>query len=319
MPEEEEPKWKKNFIVVDHINPYLMPNAPDIYVEPRAKPFFKVPNMIKGSQPTDNGNLLLTPEEKDELIKKNPRAEKWIRPYVGSKEFIQRIARYCLWLEGCPPDELRKMPLVYERVKKVREFRLASKKAATQRDADTPTLFQERRQPTTDYLLIPSVSSELRKYIPIGYMDANTIVSNLAFALPDADLFLFGVLTSSVHMAWVRMVCGRLESRYRYSATLCYNPFPFPLYYLDDWKPRVERTAQKILDARKNYPNASYADLYDEVSMPYDLRKAHEENDLAVLSFYGKLKPEMSELEMQIKLLHMYAALRQDFGEDEEE
>ena len=150
-------------------------------------------------------------------------------------------------------------------------------------------------------------------------MDANTIVSNLAFSIPNADLFLFGVLNSSVHMNWVRMVCGRLRTDYRYSATICYNPFPFPLYYPDSWKPRVEKTAQKILDARKNYPNASYADLYDEISMPYDLRKAHEENDLAVLSLYGRLTPEMDELEMQVALLYMYAALREDFGEDEEE
>ena len=168
-------------------------------------------------------------------------------------------------------------------------------------------------------MLVPEVSSERRRYIPIGYMDSNTIVSNLAFAIPDADLFLFGVLTSSVHMAWVRMVAGRLKSDYRYSNTICYNPFPFPLFYADEWKPRVEKTAQKILDARANYPNASYADLYDEVSMPYDLRKAHAENDLAVLSFYGRLKPKMSEMEMQVALLYMYDALIKHFGEDEDD
>ena len=318
MPRIYDDKYPNGFIEVDHINAYLLP-APDIYVSPRSTPFFRVPSMIKGSQPTDDGNFLLTPEEKDELIIKNPYAEKFIRPFVGSKEFIRRIERYCLWLEDCTPDELHKMPLVYQRVKNVREFRLKSKKAATQRDADKPTLFQEIRQPKTDYLLVPSVSSELRKYIPIGYMDANTIVSNLVFAVPDADLFLFGVLTSSVHMAWVKMVCGRLTSRIRYSNTICYNPFPFPLFYPDAWKPRVEKTAQKILDARKNYPNASYADLYDEISMPYDLRKAHEENDLAVLSLYGRLTPEMDELEMQVALLYMYQELREDFGENEEE
>ncbi|MBQ6297282.1 MAG: hypothetical protein IJK81_06275 [Selenomonadaceae bacterium] len=317
MPRIYDDKYPNGFIEVDHINGYLLP-GPDIFVYPRPTPFFRVPHMIKGSQPTDDGNLLLTPEERDELIIKNPYAEKFIRPFVGSKEFIRRIERYCLWLVDCTPDELRKMPLVYQRAKNVREFRLKSKSAQTRKDADKPMLFQGIRQPTTDYLLVPSVSSERRRYIPIGWMDANTIVSNLAFAVPDADLFLFGVLTSSVHMAWVKLVAGRLRNDYRYSNTICYNAFPFPLFYADEWKPRVEKTAQKILDARANYPNASYADLYDEVSMPYDLRKAHEENDLAVLSFYGRLKPEMSEMEMQVALLYMYDALLEHFGEKDD-
>ena len=311
--EPEEYSRKNNFVSVEHINPYLLP-APDILVEARSTPFFRVPEMRKGSQPTDDGNFLLTPEERDELIAKNPRAEKWIRPFVGSKEFIRNIPRYCLWLIGCPPDELRKMPLVYQRVKNVREFRLASKRAATRKLADTPTLFAERRQPKTNYLLVPSVSSERRKYVPIGYMDANTIVSNLAFSVPDAELFHFGVLTSSVHMTWMRTVCGRLRNDYRYSATVVYNPFPWPLFYPEAYKSRVELTAQKILDARKNYPNASFADLYDEVSMPADLRKAHRENDLAVMSLYP-FRADIDELSMQIRLLEMYESLRQDFAD----
>lgn len=317
MPKLFSPKYPGGFIEVEHINAYLLP-GPDIYVSPRATPFFRVPEMRKGSQPTDNGNLLLSPEEKDELIAKNPRAEKWIRPFLGSLEFIRGKKRYCLWLVDCPPDELRKMPLVYERVKAVREFRLKSKKAATRKSADTPTLFQEIRQPTSNYLLVPSVSSERRRYIPIGYMDANTVASNLVFVVPDAELFHFGVLTSSVHMNWMRLVAGRLEISYRYSATVVYNPFPWPLFYPEERKPRVEATAQKILDARKNYPNASYADLYDEISMPSDLRQAHAENDLAVLSLYGRLNPDMDEETMQIKLLEMYADLLEHFGEDEE-
>ena len=317
MPRIYDDKYPGGFIEVEHINQYLLP-GPDILVEPRSTPFFRVPAMIYGSKPTDDGNFLLTPEEKDELISKNPRAEKWIRPFVGALEFIRGKQRFCLWLEGCPPDELRKMPLVYERVKNVREFRLKSKDKSNRRDADKPMLFQARRQPTTDYLLVPSVSSELRRYIPIGYMDANTIVSNLVFAVPDADLFLFGILTSSIHMAWVRMVAGRLTSRIRYSNTICYNPFPFPLFYLDSEKPRVEATAQKILDARKNYPNASYADLYDEISMPYDLRKAHEENDAAVLSLYRSLNADMSEEQMQVRLLELYQQLKDSFDFEEE-
>ena len=317
MPRIYDDKYPGGFIEVEHINAYLLP-GPDIYVSPRPTPFFRVPEMRIGSKPVDDGNLLLTPEERDDLIKKNPRAEKYIHPCVGSREFIRGIKRYCLWLEGCPPDELRKMPLVYQRVQNVREFRLKSKDKATRRDADKPMLFQARRQPKTNYLLIPKVSSERRRYIPIGYMDANTIVTDLAFSVPDADLFLFGILTSSVHMAWVRMVCGRLTSRIRYSNTICYNAFPFPLFYADEWKPRVEKTAQKILEARANYPNASYADLYDEVSMPYDLRKAHEENDLAVLSFYGRLKPDMDEMTMQVALLYMYDALLEHFCEKDD-
>ncbi len=318
MPKLFDPKFPGGFIEVEHINAYLLP-GPDIYVKPRAKPFFRVPEMRKGSQPTDDGNLLLTPAERDELIEKNPLAEKYIHPCVGSKEFIRGIKRYCLWLVDCPPDELREMPLVYERVKNVREFRLKSKNATTRKNADKPAVFQAIRQPKTNYLLVPSVSSERRKYIPIGYMDANTIVTDLAFSVPDADLFLFGMLTSSVHMAWVRLVAGRLKSDYRYSNTICYNPFPFPLYYPDSYKPRVEKTAQKILDARKNYPNATYADLYDEISMPSDLRKAHEENDLAVLSLYGRLKPDMDEMTMQVKLLYMYGALLEHFGETDDD
>lgn len=318
MPRIYDKKYPNGFIEVEHINGYLLP-APDIYVSPRPTPFFRVPSMTKGSQPTDDGNFLLTPEERAELISKNPYAEKFIRPFVGSKEFIRRIERYCLWLVDCTPDELRKMPLVYQRVKNVREFRLASKKAATRNDADKPTLFQEIRQPKTDYLLVPRISSELRRYIPIGYMPSEVICSDANFMIPDADLFLFGVLNSSVHMAWVKMVCGRLTSRIRYSNTICYNAFPFPLFYPDSYKPRVEVTAQKILDARKNYPNASYADLYDEISMPYDLRKAHEANDEAVLSLYGRLSPDMDEETMQVKLLYMYDALLEHFGEKDYE
>lgn len=307
-----------DFIRVDHINPYLMP-GPDIWVSPRPTPFYNVPPMIYGTSPRDDGNLILTPEEKDELIKKNLLAEKYIRPFVGSLEFIRGKKRYCLWLVDCPPDDLRKMPLVYQRVKKVREFRLKSKRAATLKAADKPTLFAEIRQPKTDYLLVPCVSSERRRYIPIGYMEANIIVSNANFAVPNADLFVFGMLNSSIHMAWVKMVCGRLKSDYRYSNTICYNCFPFPLFYTEERKHDLELAAQKILDVRKNYPNASYADLYDEISMPYDLRRAHEENDLAAFNLYGRLKPDMDEQTIQLALLQMYDNLLEHFGEKEED
>ena len=306
----------QNFIEVPHINGYLLV-APDIYVEPRATPFFRVPEMRKGSQPTDNGNLLLTPEERDELITKNPRAEKWIRPFVGSREFIRKIERYCLWLVDCPPDELRKMPLVYQRVKAVREFRLSSKKAATRQSADRPTQFQEIRQPTRDYILVPRHSSELRRYVPIGYVSSNVICGDANHMIPNAELFHFGVLTSSVHMTWMRTVCGRLTSRYRYSATIVYNCFPWPLYYPESFKPRVEATARKILDVRAKYPTASFADLYDEISMPADLRRAHAENDAAVMSLYP-FRPDTPEEILQVRLLEMYEMLRQDFADAED-
>ena len=318
MPRLYDDNYPGGFIEVDHINAYLLP-GPDIYVTPRATPFYRVPPMIYGSKPTDGGYLLLKPDERDELIKKNPLAEKWIRPFLGAEEFINGKKRYCLWLVDCPPDELRKMPLVYERAKNVREFRLKSKKAATRKSADTPTLFQEIRQPKDDYILVPRHSSERRRYIPMGYVSKEIICGDSNQMIPNADLFLFGILTSSVHMNWVRLVAGRIKSDYRYSNTICYNCFPFPLFYADEWKPHVEKTAQKILDARANYPNASYADLYDEISMPSDLRRAHAENDLAVLSFYGRLKPDMDEMQMQVELLYMYDALLEHFGEKDYE
>ena len=304
-------------VVVDNINPYLLP-GPDIMVAPRTKPFFRVPEMIMGSMMAEDGNFKFTPEELENFLKAEPAAKKWIRPLIGSDDFINGKKRFCLWLKDCTPEELRRMPRVYERVKNVREYRLASKRAATRKLADKPTLFAEIRQPTTDFILIPKVSSERRRYIPIGFMSADNIVVNTALMIPDADLFHFGILTSSVHMNWMRLVGGRLEMRYQYSATICYNPFPWPLFYPDTYKARIEATAQKILDARKNYPRATFADLYDEISMPSDLRRAHAENDAAVMKLYH-FPPDMDELAMKIQLLYMYQALLEHFGEDEEE
>lgn len=268
-----------------------------------ALPIYNVPEMRKGSQPTDNGNLLLSPEEKDALVAREPKASKWIRPFLGALEFIRGKKRYCLWLEDCPPNELRKMPLVYQRVQAVRDFRLASKKAATRRDADTPWLFQERRQPKTNYLLVPSVSSERRDYIPIGYVDANTIASNLVLTIPNAKYWHFGVLTSFPHMAWMRVTCGRLTSRYRYSAEIVYNNFPWPPFNRE-----VELTAWRILEARKKYPDASFADLYDPLIMPKDLRRAHEANDRAVMEAYD-FPRGMTEDKMFLALQSMYNSL----------
>ena len=276
----------------------------DTYFHALSTPIYDIPDMIWGSQPRDGGNLILSPEERDELVAKNPAAQKWIHPYIGAREFLHNEKRYCLWLVNCPPNELRKMPLVYQRVQSVRDFRLQSKAESTRKFAETPWLFCQIAQPKTDYLVVPQVSSERREYVPIDWMDANTIASNLVLTIPGAKYWHFGVLTSFPHMAWMRMICGRLTSRYRYSAEIVYNPFPWPPFNRE-----VERTASAILTARRNYPDASLADLYDPLIMPKDLRKAHEANDRAVMEAYDFPKG-MTEAQMRNAFLKMYERLR---------
>lgn len=276
----------------------------DSYLRDFAEPFYTVPEMIWGSQPRDGGNLIIEAKDYDEFIAREPRAKKWIRPFVGAREFLHNEKRWCLWLEDCPPNEIKSMPRVYERVKKVREFRLASKAESTKKFAETPWLFCQIAQPKSNYLLVPCVSSERREYIPMGFMDANTIASNLVLMIPDAMYWHFGVLTSFPHMAWMRAVAGRLKSDYRYSAQVVYNNFPWPPFWRE-----VERTAAKILEARSRYPEASLADLYDPLLMPKELRRAHEENDRAVMAAYDFPK-NMNEEQMQIAFMKMYEALR---------
>ena len=287
-------------------NPYIITKFPGKYFIDETNRF-TVPRMIKGSQPTDGGNLLIEADEYEDFIKNEPAAEKYIRRFIGAEEFINDKMRYCLWLVDCPPDELRKMPLVYKRVKAVREFRLQSQKAATRKAADKPTLFTEIRQPKTDYLCVPRHSGESRKYIPIGWVDKNIIAGDACSVIPDATLWLFGQLTSIVHMAWMRVVAGRLGMSYRYSGTIVYNNFVF-INADKKRKAKMEKTAQKILDARANYPNASLADLYDEVSMPPDLRKAHNENDAAVMDAYG-YPSNFTEEQMVADLFLRYQAM----------
>ena len=260
--------------------------------------------MIVGSCPTDGGNFLLTAEEREDFIKREPAAEKWIRRYVGSNEFINNIMRYCLWLKDCPPNVLRKMPLVMKRVEGIRDFRLASKKAQTRRRADTPTLFAEDRFIDAPALFVPQVSSENRQYIPIGFVDAGVVANNLIFFVPNAELYHFGILTSSIHMAWVRTVAGRLESRYRYGVQVVYNTFPWP-EPSPAQRRAVETAAQKILDVRANYPDATFADLYDPLSMPKDLRAAHKKNDRAVAQAYGLEKFLDDESKIVAELLKL--------------
>ncbi len=214
-------------IVVKNVNPYLV-DAPDVVVEDRSKPLCKVSVMVKGNEPTDGGHLLLSPEEKADLLQKEPKAAQWLKPILGAEEFLNGKERWCLWLVGIQPHELRALPEVLKRVEGVKQMRLASPKEATRKRAETPYLFGENRHPAGNYILVPSVSSERREYVPMGFFDSNTISTNLNLMIPDASLYEFGVLESKLHMVWMRTVCGRLESRYRYSAKLVYNNFPWP-------------------------------------------------------------------------------------------
>ena len=292
--------------IVDNINAYLV-DADNVFVESRTKPICNIPTIGIGNKPIDGGFYLFTEEEKDEFLKKEPFAEKWFRPWIGSHEFINRYFRYCLWLGKCPPNELRKMPECMKRVQAVRDFRLASTSAGTVKLADTPTRFHVENMPTGNYIVIPEVSSERRKYIPMGFMSPDILCSNLVKIVPNASLYHFGILTSNVHMAWVRAVCGRLKSDYRYSKDIVYNNFPW-CNPTDEQRAKIEQTAQAILDARALYPDCSLADLYDEVTMPPELRKAHQQNDRAVMAAYGFDVKTMTESSCVAELMRMYQA-----------
>ena len=292
-----------------NINGYLI-DAPDIFIESRGKPLCNVPDIGIGNKPIDGGNYLFTENEMNEFIKKEPESAKYFRKWYGSDEFINNRPRFCLWLGGCSPAELRRMPECMKRVQAVRDFRLASKSAPTQKLADTPARFHVENMPESSYIIIPRVSSERRKYIPIGYLNPDCLTSDSAHIIPNAILYHFGVLTSSVHMAWMRAVCGRLEMRYRYSKDIVYNNFPW-CNPTDAQKTKIEATAQVILEARALYPDCSLADLYDETVMPPELRKAHQENDRAVMSAYG-FNAKLGESEIVAELFKMYEKLCAD-------
>ena len=289
-----------------NINGYLL-DAPNIHIEARKTPLCNVPEMFYGSMSNDGGNLIIKAEDYEDFIKKEPLAVKYIRQYMGADDFINGKKRYCLWLVDCPPDELRRMKLVYGRVKAVKEVRLKSTSSATRRAAEKPMLFYQNSQPSTDYILIPRTSSENRKYIPIGFMSKDIIANTDAQMIPNATLYEFGVLTSSVHMAWVKTVCGRLKSDYRYSASIVYNNFVW-CEPTEKQRAKIENTAQKILTVRAGYPNATLADLYDETAMPADLRRAHKENDAAVMAAY-EFDLKMTEPEIVSELLKKYFRL----------
>ena len=270
---------------VRHINAYLI-EGDDVFVGSRPKPIADVPEIGIGNKPIDDGNYLFTEEEMFDFIAKEPQSRQYFHPWYGAQEFIHQKPRYCLWLGDCSPAEIRKMPHCMKRVENVRNFRLASKSAGTVKLADRPTRFHVENMPEGNYIIIPSTSSERRRYIPIGFLSANDISSNAVHIIPDATLYHFGVLQSNVHMAWIRTVCGRLKSDYRYSKDVVYNNFPWPDADEAAQK-RIEQSAQAILDARALYPDSSLADLYDPVLMPAELREAHRHNDSAVMAAYG--------------------------------
>lgn len=295
------------FIVADNISPYLI-DAPSVCVTSRSKPLCNVNPMILGNKPADGGNFILTPEEKDEILKREPALEKYIHRYVGAVEFINNKYRYCFWLKGATPMELKQSKELHKRLEAVREMRLNSTAEPTREKANTPHLFFFISQPETNYLIVPSASSEKRRYIPIGFMNPDVIASNLVSIIPNATLYHFGVLTSNVHMSWLRTVGGRLKSDYRYTGSVVYNTFPW-CNPTPEQKALIEQTAQSILDARALYPDCSLADLYDEVTMPPELRKAHQANDRAVMKAYGFDVKTMTESGCVAELMKMYKRL----------
>ena len=291
-----------------NINGYLV-NAENVFIESRKKPLCSVPEMVFGSMPNDGGNLILSEEEYKDFIKNEPKAEKFIRFFLGAEEFINNKKRYCLWLVDANPMELTTMPEVMKRIEAVRKMRSESKREATNKLADYSHLFGEIRQPKEgEYLLIPRVSSENRRYVPMAFLDGNTIVSDAVQIVPEATLYEFGILTSNVHMAWMRAVCGRLKSDYRYSKDIVYNNFPW-CNPTDAQRQKIEQTAQAILDARSKYPESSLADLYGETMYLFsDLLEAHRANDRAVMQAYG-FPAKMTESECVAELFKLYEGL----------
>ena len=300
---------KDNKEIVETISPYLIAGEM-IYVGRRNKPISQKLEMSRGNQPTDGGNLIIEAEEYDSFIKSEPAAKKYIKKLIGSKEFINSLDRYCLWLVGVSPKDLRSMPKVLERVNLVKEMRLNSSAVGTRKLAERSHEFRETKNPNT-YLIIPRVSSENRRYIPIGFLDSSTIPTDSVTIIENATLYDFGILTSNVHMAWMRTVAGRLKSDYRYSAKIVYNNFPWP-ELTEEQKSKISKTAQAILDARALYPDSSLADLYDELTMPVELRRAHQANDKAVMEAYDMTKivdgkrTWLTESETVARLFEMY-------------
>ena len=292
--------------VVEQINPYLL-EGDLLFIDSKSRPLCDVPQMLSGNRPTDGGYLILSEEERTGFIQKEPQSEKYIKRFMMGYEFINNIPRYCLWLVDCSPAEMRKMPMVIERVEQCRKAREESPDPGRRRLSQTPYLFREQLNPKS-FIALPKVSSERRKYIPMGYLDNTTIAGDKLFVVPEASIYHFGILTSNVHMAWMRTVCGRLKSDYSYSINIVYNNFPWPTP-TDEQKSKIEQTAQAILDARALYPDCSLADLYDEVTMPPELRKAHQQNDKAVMQAYSFDIKTTTESSCVAELMKMYKKL----------
>jgi len=291
---------------VSLINSYLV-DAPDIFIESRSKPLCDVPEMVFGSMPNDGGHLIIEADDYKGFLRSEPNAKKYIRRFVGSVEYINSLPRYCLWLVDATPAELQSMPVVLQRIEHVRDIRSKSRAEGTRKKAKTSALFYQISQPKSKYILVPRVSSERRGYIPIGFMSPKIIASDATLTISNATLYHFGILTSSVHNAWMRTIGGRLRTDYRYSKDIVYNNFPWA-DATDGQKSTIEKLAQAVLDARAQFPNSSLADLYDPLTMPKELLKAHQTLDRAVMKLY-KFKSNMSESDIVAKLMEMYQKL----------
>lgn len=287
------------------INAYLY-EAPDVLVTSRNKPLWDIPQMVYGNKPADGGNLIIENDEYQEFVEKEPQAMKYIHPLLGATEFINSKKRWCLWLVGANPNELRKCPMVMDRIQKCKEAREKSIAAGIRKFAATPTLFAQITQPpNVDYIIVPRHSSQTRRYVPFGFVSADVIVNDAVQIIPGATVYDFGVITSNVHMSWMRAICGRIKSDYRYSKDVVYNNFPWP-DPTDEQKEKIKQTAQAILDARALYPDSSLADLYDPLTMPPELKKAHQANDAAVMKAYGMPIKETDEAACVAWLMRLY-------------
>ena len=295
-----------------NISPYLI-DAPTIFIENRNKPICNVNSMNYGSMPIDNGYLILNEEDKDTLLNENNNNIRFIKKYIGGEELIKNKTRYCIWLDNINPMDVQKSKFIMERIRQTKEFRQKSNRPQTLKAAETPFLFGEIRQPNTNMLVIPKVSSETRKYIPIDFVTPDIIVNGSALIIPDANLYMFGILTSNVHNAWMRTVAGRMKSDYQYSASVVYNTFTWPTP-TDKQREQIEKTAQTILDARKLYKDNSFAELYNELTMPSELRKAHQENDKAVMEAYGFDWRNMTESDCVAELMKLYQKLVEEYN-----
>lgn len=293
------------YINVSNINSYLI-DSPNIFIEKRSKPVCDVPKMSFGNMPVDDGNFIFSIEEYNDFISKYPDTKKLFKKYIGAVEFLNRTNRYCLWLDNVEPTEFRKNKEIMQRIENVKKFRLSSSTKPTRDKAETPTKFFFVSHPNKKYIVVPKTSSGKRKYIPIGFEDENTIASDLVNIVPTSDLYIMGVLASNVHNAWMRTVAGRLKSDYRYTNSIVYNTFPWPSP-TEEQRKKIERTAQRILEVREQFKNSSLADLYDDLTMPPELRKAHQANDIAVMEAYGfKAKTSFTESMCVAELMKMY-------------